>query len=62
MVKEGYTVQAVHLNRVQFVVVNENAPMGLDGEGETARVDVVDDLLCHRWGKELGLVEAAICR
>ena len=55
-------MQAVHLNRVQFVVVNENAPMGLDGEGETARVDVVDDLLCHRWGKELGLVEAAICR
>lgn len=47
MVEKGYTVQVVYFNRVQFVAVNENGPIGLNGEGETAGVDVVDDLLCH---------------
>ena len=52
MVKEGCVVRVIHLYRARFVIVSKNGPMSLNGEDDTARVDVVDDFLGHRRGEE----------
>ena len=52
MVEEGCVVRVIHLDRAGFVIVSKNGPMSLDGEDDTARVDVVDNFLGHGRGEE----------